>query len=50
MTKAHQLALKETLKNQMSVVEQLEKEGQSQAYIIGYMTGLLKQTIRELEW
>ena len=39
----------ETLQSQLTTVNKLWEENKSQAYIVGYLQGVIKQTIEELE-
>jgi hypothetical protein len=48
MTKKEQKILADSLQTQLDRVDQMWKEGQSPAYIVGYLQGVIKTTIVEL--
>lgn len=48
MTKEDQKILADLLQTQLDKADQMWKEGQSPAYIVGYLQGVIKATIAEL--
>ena len=48
MTKKEQKILAESLQTQLDRTVQMWKDGQSPAYIVGYLQGVIKATIEEL--
>ena len=48
MNKKKQQVLAEVLEAQLAASEQMWKEGKPHAYIVGYLQGLIKSTIKEL--
>jgi hypothetical protein len=49
MTKEYKKILVDSLQTQLDRVDQMWKEGQSPAYIVGYLQGVIKATIAELD-
>ena len=49
MTKEYKKILVDSLQTQLDRVDQMWKEGQSHAYIVGYLQGVIKATIAELD-
>ncbi len=49
MTKKEQQALARLLKVQLAAAEQMWEEDKSHAYIVGYLQGVIKSTIFDLE-
>ena len=51
MTKTEQLnkIIADSLKTQLDRVDQMWKEGRSHAFIVGYLQGVIKATIAELD-
>jgi len=49
MTKEYQKILVDSLQTQLDRTDQMWKEGQSPAYIVGFLQGVIKATIAELD-
>lgn len=49
MSKQEKQALANALKKQLEETQQMWKENRSPAFMVGYLQGLIKQTIVELE-
>jgi hypothetical protein len=49
MTKEYKKILVDSLQTQLDRTDQMWKEGHSHAYIVGYLQGVIKATIAELD-
>jgi hypothetical protein len=49
MTKEYKKILVDSLQTQLDKTDQMWKEGRSHAFIVGYLQGVIKATIAELD-